>query len=296
MSLTDAFLDYLKAERNKSDRTVTLYGDALADFKMFYEGLGEGWDWNTVTSDVVREWVVYLLDNKEMKASTVNLNLSALRTFYHYLKRLGKIKQNPMARVVGPKKDKALPVFVKDGDMDRLLDEEKFDDSFSGVLERTVLLTLYLTGMRRAELVGLEDKDIDFTSSQLKVTGKRNKQRLVPFGNELETSLREYIELRDETFPERTTKKLFVSKKGVAITAEKVYQIVHNNLSRVTTLQKRSPHVLRHSFATTMLNHDADLMSIQKLLGHANLQTTEVYTHLSFEELKKAYKDAHPRS
>ena len=295
MSLIDSFIEYLKSERNKSERTQVLYRTALEDFKAFYEGLNEGLGWESMTSDVVREWVVYLLDGKHQSNATVNLNLSALRTFYHYLKLVGVVTHNPMQRVVGPKKSKVLPVFVKEKDMDRLLDEAEFPDTYKGVLDRTIIQTFYLTGMRRAELLGLEDRDVDFVNRQIKVTGKRNKQRVIPFGDELEAALKEYLTKRNETFPEGAG-KLFVSSRGKALAPSVVTKIVKDNLSRVTSVKKRSPHVLRHSFATVMLNNKADLVSIQKLLGHANLHTTEVYTHVSFEELKDAYKNAHPRS
>ncbi len=294
MPLCEDFLEYLKAERNKSDETIKNYGTALRQFEEFCESLGEGLTWNTVTGDVVREWIVYLADERHLKNGTINVNLSALRTFYHYLKRIGEVTLNPMLRIEGPKKDKHLPVFVREKDMDSLLDGP-FPSSYRGCLERTVLSALYMTGMRKSEIQSLQDSDVDFVSKQIKVTGKRNKQRLIPFGPELEECLREYMGKRNEKFPSGAG-RLFVSERGKPMGNKVLADIVRLYLSKVTTLSKKTPHVLRHSFATAMLNNHADLVSIQKLLGHADLHTTEVYTHLSFEELKNEYENAHPRS
>lgn len=293
--LIQCFLDYLKSEKNDSPLTVVSYENDLRHFEEFFVSLGEDITWLEMTDSVVREWIVYLLDQENMAPSSVNRKLSALRTFYHYLKRMGKIEVNPMLKVVGPKKHKVLPAFIQEKDMDRLLELMQEDESLSGVRDRLIVLMFYLTGMRRAELISLRDCDVDFVNKQIKVTGKRNKQRLIPFGEELEAELKKYLELRDAEAGGKVD-SFFVNDKGLAITEGQVGKIVKDNLTKVTTQKKRSPHVLRHTFATSMLNHDADLVSIQKLLGHSNLKTTEVYTHLSFEELKKVYQNAHPRS
>lgn len=295
MPLVENFLEYLKSERNKSDKTISSYRVGLRQFEEFFESLAENITWQTVSSDVVREWVINLLDERHLDANSVNARLSALRTFYHYLKRLGIENNNPMLRIESPKKKKVLPSFVREKDMDKLLDESEFSDDFEGKMERTVLMTLYLTGMRRAEMLALRDRDIDFCAKQIKVTGKRNKQRIIPFGEELENELRSYIALRNDTFANESP-TLFVNRKGSPLNPASLTEVVKKNLSKVTSLKKRSPHVLRHTFATAMLNNHADLVSIQKILGHSNLHTTEIYTHLSFEELKEAYKNAHPRN
>jgi integrase/recombinase XerC len=207
---------------------------------------------------------------------------------------MGLVTVNPMEKVVAPKMPKKLPSFVKEKDMDRLLDLMGEDETFEGVRNRLVMMMFYETGIRRAELLTLRDKDVDVCAMNLKVTGKRNKQRVIPFGEELKTAIQKYQRLRDETIgnePER----FFTTDTGKGISNPCLGKIVKENLSLVTQQRKRTPHVLRHSFATAMLNNKADLGSIQSLLGHASLATTEIYTHLSFEELKNVYKRALPR-
>ena len=293
--LRQKFLEYFEAERNCSPQTIASYGNDLSEFQEFFQSLNEDINWQTVDESVVREWVIYLLDAQGLKASSVNRKLSTLRSFYHYLVKIKVISINPMTRITGPKKEKVLPAFIRESEMDRLLEMLAEDDSYEGVLNRTVVLTLYLTGMRRAEILALQDRDIDFVNRQIKVTGKRNKQRIVPFGPELDNCLRQYMTIRNQQFPE-AFERLLINAKGQPLSESQLASIVKTNLSKVTTQQRRSPHVLRHTFATAMLNHNADLVSIQKLLGHTNLNTTQVYTHVSFEELKKAYQNAHPRS
>lgn len=293
--LKEKFLEYFKSEKNCSDQTIVSYGTDLTEFERFFESLHEGVTWTSVDESVVREWMVYLLDERKMKSASVNRKLSTLRSFYHYLIKIGELKVNPMTRITGPKKEKVLPVFIREKEMDRLIDLLEEDKSYEGVLNKTVVLMFYLTGIRRAELLGLEDKDIDFAGKQIKVTGKRNKQRIIPFGKELEDCMREYLESRFMEFG-RGFEKFFIDTKGKCLSEDKAGRIVKESLSKVTTQRKRSPHVLRHTFATAMLNHEADLSSIQKLLGHASLNATQIYTHVSFEELKKTYQSAHPRS
>lgn len=291
----DSFLEYLRSDRGYSPLTVRKYGDSLVAFQKFFEGLDKTLTWSTVDASVVREWIVFMLDEEGKDVSTVNYGgLSPLRTFYKYLRRMGWVDANPMEKVVAPKMPKKLPSFVREVDMDHLLDEMKEDTSFEGIRDRLIVMMFYETGIRRAELLSLKDADVDLRAMQLKVTGKRNKQRIVPFGEELKGEVEQYLSARHElleTIPER----LFVKKDGKPVSYAKVGEIVKKNLSLVTKQKKRTPHVLRHSFATAMLNNDADLGSIQKLLGHENLATTEIYTHLSFEELKNVYKNAHPR-
>ncbi len=293
--LVDSFLEYLKSERNYSQATITGYATDLVQFETFFESLNEGITWETVDSSIVREWELWLLDGEERATTSVNRKLSALRSFYHYMMKIDKIKVNPTLKVVGPKNKKKLPVFVREKEMETLLNDMADDSSFEGRRDRLVLLMFYLTGMRRAELLALRDADVDLGRKQIKVLGKRNKQRLIPFGVELETVMAEYMELRDATFTVRQD-FFFVGSDGLQLKVNEVATIVRGNLAKVTTQQKKSPHVLRHSFATALLNSDADLLAIQKLLGHESLKTTEVYTHLSFEELKDVYKNAHPRS
>jgi integrase/recombinase XerC len=293
--LKDSFFEYLKSERNYSAATIGSYANDLVQFEAFFESLNEGITWENVDASVVREWEVQLLDEKKMSETSVNRKLSALRSFYKYMLMLGKVGTDPMLKVVGPKNKKKLPVFVREREMESLLEIMDGEGGWKGRRDRLVILMFYLTGMRRAELLSLTDADVDFSLKQVKVTGKRNKQRVIPIGDELMQAVKEYVSLRDAEFAGKAA-TLFVGNEGCPMTEAEVTRIVSSNLAKVTTSKKRTPHVLRHSFATAMLNADADLLSIQKLLGHESLKTTEVYTHLSFEELKDVYANAHPRS
>ena len=292
---TDSFLKYLAAERNYSSATIQSYAKDLSMFQEFLEEQNPDASWTAVEAEDVREWVIYLMDEQKMAASSVNRRLSAMRSFYKYLRRVGRVSINPMEKVVAPKKKRPLPYYVRESEMDRLLELTAEDRSFKGIRDRLVLMMFYETGIRRAELLGMTDASVDLVTKQIKVTGKRNKQRIVPFGEELENEIKAYQVAREETLGQRTFPALFVTEKGTAMNEKQVFKIVKENLSKVTTIKKRSPHVLRHSFATAMLNNKADLTSIQKLLGHESVSTTEIYTHVSFEELKSEYKNAHPR-
>ncbi len=291
----ELFIDYLRAERNYSPSTVEGYGQDIASFRSFLDGLAEDIGWESVKAEDVREWMIYMLDDQKLSAAYVHRRLSALRSFYRYLRMVGLVCNNPMERVTAPKLAKPLPSFVRESEMDRLLEMMMDDRSFNGIRDRLVLMTFYETGIRRAELLGLKDADVDLASMQVKVTGKRNKQRIVPFGDELHDEIKEYLKARKGECGEAAFPAFFVTDKGEAMKADQIQRIVKKNLSKVTTIKKRSPHVLRHSFATAMLNNKADLTSIQKLLGHESVATTEIYTHVSFEELKNEYKNAHPR-
>lgn len=292
---TAPFLEYLRSERNDSPATVQSYAKDLNAFQEFLEAMGTPSSWTAVSAADVREWVIYQMDEQGLSAASVNRKLSTLRTFYKYLRGMGRVSVNPMEKVTAPKKKKPLPYFVRESEMDRLLELTAEDRSFAGIRNRLVLMMFYETGVRRAELLGMTDRDVDLSVRQIKVTGKRNKQRIVPFGEELANEIEAYLAARDEKFGQNALPALFVNDNGTAMSENQVAKIVRTNLSMVTTIKKRSPHVLRHSFATAMLNNKADLTSIQKLLGHASVATTEIYTHVSFEELKSEYKNAHPR-
>ncbi|MCH5312621.1 MAG: tyrosine recombinase XerC [Prevotella sp.] len=294
---TDSFLEYLKSELNDSPLTLDAYARDLVEFQNFMKEANPDCEWTAVEAGDIREWIIYLLDEQGLSTSSVNRKLSTLRTFYKYLRRMGWVSINPMEKVIAPKKKRPLPYFVRESEMDRLLDMTANDRSFLGIRNRLILMMFYETGIRRSELLGLTDAGVDLIAKQIKVDGKRSKQRIVPFGPELESEIKEYIEARNDVFGKNTGfEALFVTKKGTAMNKSQVTKIVKDNLSKVTTIKKRSPHVLRHSFATAMLNNNADLTSIQKLLGHESVATTEIYTHVSFEELKNEYKNAHPRS
>ena len=290
----ESFLEYLRFERNYSECTVTSYGVDLTQFEVYFKKTNETLDFISVDSSLVRNWMMSLME-EGFTAATVNRKLSSLRSFYRYLLSKNVLDADPMQKVKGPKRKKPLPVFVREADMDRILDGERFNSSFEGVRDHLIVELFYATGIRLAELVGLRDVDVDIATRQVKVTGKRNKQRIVPFGEELKNDLQIYLSLRNETFP-GCDGSFFVTQKGMPITKGEVYKIVKRVLSGVVTLKKRSPHVLRHSFATSMLNHHAELEAVKELLGHESLKTTEVYTHTTFEELKKVYEQAHPRA
>jgi len=287
------FIDYLRYEQNRSELTVLRYERSLRDFEAYFKGEDATITWKTVDTDVVRNWLETLVD-KGNKATSVNADLSALRSFYRFALSRKLVERDPVHGLTGPKKQKPLPQFMRENEMDRLLDQEAWSDTYKDVRARTIILLLYETGIRRSELTGLDDRDIDFENRQLKVTGKRDKQRIVPFGEELATELQRFIAVRDQEMEKKST-ALFLNKHGERMTGGQVYDVVRGELSKVTTMKKRSPHVLRHTFATAMLNHEAGLESVRQLLGHESLETTEIYTHTTFEQLKRVYKDAHPR-
>lgn len=291
--MIDKFLDYLRYERNRSELTVKRYEDSLTDFQKYFEEQEEGLSWTSVDADVIRGWMESLMERGNT-ASTVNTGLSALRSFFRFALARKMVNKDPAHMITGPKKRKPLPQFVKEEEINELLDKTEWSDEYKDVRARTIIITLYEAGLRRSELIGLNDSDVDFEAMQLKVTGKRNKQRIIPFGKELAEQLRQYIDCRDKKVAKQS-EALFLNKKGSRISESEVYKTVKENLSKVTTLKKRSPHVLRHSFATAMLNHEAGLESVKKLLGHESLETTQIYTHTTFEQLKRVYKEAHPR-
>ena len=292
--MIDQFLNYLRYERNASPQTVQTYEESLREFESYLALRENGLSLQTVDTDLIRDWMESLMD-KGNTASTINKKLSALRSFYRFALSRKLVAKDPAHAIVGPKKSKPLPQFLREGEMDRLLDVLEWDNTYKNVRARTLLLLFYETGLRRAELIGLDDGDVDFTIGQLKVTGKRNKQRIIPFGEELAEVLKGYMAVRDEQC-EKKSSALFLSDKGMRMTGDQVYAIVHKYLSLVTSLKKRSPHVLRHTFATAMLNNGAGLESIKSLLGHESVSTTEIYAHTTFEQLKRVYKEAHPRA
>ena len=293
--MTEDFLNYLRYERNRSELTVRRYGQCLRDFESYFKNRDSQLSWESIDSDIIRDWMESMMDKGDM-ASTVNNCLSAVRSFFRFALSRGMVSHDPAHSIKGPKKQKPLPQFVREDEMDRLIDlPEMWGDSYQDLRARTIIILFYETGIRLSELLGLDDGDVDFTARQLKVTGKRNKQRIVPFGEELERVLTEYVKQRNEQ-PLHLEPALFLNDKGRRVTKSQVEQIVKNGLSMVTTLKKRSPHVLRHSFATAMLNNGAGLESVRKLLGHESVATTEIYTHTTFEQLKRVYENAHPRA
>ncbi len=292
--MINEFLNYLKFERNRSDLTIKNYGEDLRAFEEFYGNLEGCHSWKSVDSDVIRDWMESMMD-KGNNATSINRRLSALRSFYRFALARKLVDKDPVHGVTGPKKGRPLPQFLKENEMDRLLDAESWTESFEDVRDRTIIMTFYETGIRLSELIGLDDSMVDFSNRQLKVTGKRNKQRVIPFGEELLAMLRDYMKCRNKEV-NLQSEALFVTAKGQRMTSSQVREAVRKNLSKVCTLKKRTPHVLRHTFATAMLNNKAGIESVKKLLGHESLSTTEIYTHTTFEQLKREYYSAHPRA
>ena len=288
------FLEYIKLERGYSPNTVTSYGDDLEGFEKFFTELEGGVTWQTVDSDVVRMWMEKLMESG-YTASSVNRKLSALRSFYKFALKRNLLSKDPVHMLTGPKKHKPLPVYVKEKDMDALLDDAMWTDGYEDVLERTIITTFYETGIRLAELIGIDDSDVRLEQRELRVLGKRNKERVIPFGESLEETFNKYIQARDSEVT-RKDSAFFSNTKGRRVSRGQVMTMVRRQLSRVTTQKKRSPHVLRHTFATAMLNNDANIESLKKLLGHESVATTARYAHTTFEQLKRVYKNAHPRA
>ena len=293
MSRIDEFLSYLAADRGYSQKTVQTYQLDLIHFEQFCQKLDEEVDWSTIDSDVIRRWVAQRMEDG-ICPRTVKRSLSALRSFYRYLLRLGVVEKDPTQLVSNPKVGKTLPSFVKESEMDRLLDGITYPDTFEGHRDHLILLTFYTTGVRVSELVGLDVEDLGLSSGELKVTGKRNKQRIIPFGEELQHDFLAYLKELNSVFG-LTSGAIFVDRRGQRMSSVQVRDVVRHYLSLVTTQKKKTPHVLRHTFATVMLNNGADLGAVKELLGHESLATTEIYTHTSFAELRREYEKAHPR-
>jgi integrase/recombinase XerC len=295
MSFKESFLQYLKIEKRYSPHTVRSYINDLVQFESFLKGLGHTDDPSEVTSHDIRAWIVSMMDAGYSTVS-VHRKISCLRVYYRFLRKEGKIKSDPLQKVVLPRRMKSLPVFIEEKAMAKLLDDISFGDDFAGIRNKTIIEMLYLTGMRRSELIGLKDGDIDLADASVKVTGKRNKQRIIPLVRPFIKTLEEYMSTRNNMMDGRSADWFFVTDKGNKLYDKFVYNIVKGYLAVVTTADRKSPHILRHTFATHMLNNGADLNSIKELLGHANLSATQVYTHNTFEKLKKIYKQAHPRA
>ncbi len=293
MEKKESFLQYIRTERRYSRNTVISYKNDLDQFFQWLAVNNRSTAADSINHADVRGWMVSLLEGGAA-TGTVHRKMSALRAFFRYLRRSEVISADPMSGLKLPKKSKQLPVFVAEEALNRLLDDFQFGDNFSGIRDRTIIEILYLTGMRRSELINLRDEDVDLFSGQVKVTGKRGKQRVIPLATGFIKSVELYLSARKESG--LTAEWFFVTDRGNKMYDKGVYNIVIRYLSMVTTVEKKSPHVLRHTFATHMLNHGADLNSIKELLGHASLSATQVYTHNTFEQLKKVYKQAHPRA
>ncbi|MDX9882866.1 MAG: tyrosine-type recombinase/integrase [Prolixibacteraceae bacterium] len=294
MSYQESFLKYLKYEKRYSDLTLVAYKKDLDQFEEFFvRTIG---DFNVLRIDdkLVRLWVVEMMENG-LTPRTVAKKVAALKSFYKYLLREGIIPESRLNNVILPKIRKKLPFFVEEKNMHQLLDEVEFDRDFEGVRDKLVIGMFYGTGVRLSELLNLKDADINRAESMIKVLGKRNKERVIPYPKTLNPLINQYLEARSQAV-EKKNDYFFLTTKGEKVYEKLFYRIVNKNLSKVTTMEKRSPHVLRHSFATHMLDNGADLNAVKELLGHTNLSATQVYTHTSLDKIKKVYKQAHPRT
>lgn len=288
------FLKYIENEKRYSKHTLISYKTDLNQFLSFCKNNVKDFNLLTVDNKLIRKWIIFLLEN-HISTRTVNRKVTTLKSFYKFLYQHQLIKTLPTQKVIVPKMSKKLPHFVGQVAMNKLFDQFDFPKNFEGERDKLILLIFYCTGMRLSELIQLKIQDIDFHYKQLKVLGKRNKERLIPFGKELEEHLKAYIKTRD-LVENNDNHYLIITKKGQQAYSKLIYRIVNKYLNIVTTSEKRSPHVLRHSFATQMLNNGADINAIKELLGHANLSATQVYTHTSFDKLKTIYNQAHPRA
>jgi integrase/recombinase XerC len=280
-------------EKKQSKHSFLAYQNDLnqfSDFLFVSHGIKELDGFNHLQ---IRSWMAHLM-NEGVTARSISRKVSTLKSFYKFLLRQEWVKQNPMLKILVPKSAKKLPVFVEEKAMVDLLDQNRFDDSFVGKRDELILHMYYGTGMRQAELIGLHTKDLDLFSGTVKVLGKRNKERIIPMPSDLVQRCKDFLEWRK--LNQLDFELLFTNPLGQALYPRLIYRLVHNKLSEVTTIQKRSPHVLRHTYATHMLNNGADLNAIKELLGHSSLSATQVYTHNSIERLKEVYKDKHPRS
>ncbi len=296
---TEEFIKYISFEKRYSPHTIKAYEE---DLKQFFLYIGDKYG-NLNISDIdylmIRSWLVELMNNS-LNTRSVNRKISTLKSFYKFLLKEGLLQENPMNKIVSPKTAKRTPVFIEKDKIDMLLDEVDFGNGFPAVRDKLIVEMFYSTGIRLSELINIRHKDIDVYSNTLKVLGKRNKQRILPFTKHLKALISDYTKAKEEMFsdkgPDNFNEHFFVTEKGEKVYPELVYRIVHSCLEKVSTVKKKSPHVLRHTFATHMLNNGADLNAIKELLGHANLSATQIYTHNTFEKLKNIYKQAHPRA
>ena len=293
--LIEKFLNYLTYEKRYSVHTVKSYKNDLDQFIEFCNHTNGSFDIGTIDSKLIRQWVVFLLHNS-YTGKSVNRKLSTLRVFFRYMQNQTIVKDNPVLGVASPKIEKRLPVFVDEQSMTTLLEEVDFGNNFESERNIVIIELLYSTGIRLAELKGLKDDSFDRKGFTIKVTGKRNKERIIPYNKSLEAKIAGYLKTRSEMFGTDRTNNFFITVKGNPIYDKLVYRTVNHYLGLVSSIQKKSPHVLRHTFATHMLNNGADLNAIKELLGHANLSATQIYTHTQFNKLKDIYNHAHPRA
>lgn len=289
-----AFIEYLQFEKRYSQHTVISYKSDLEQFFTFLTVQYDAPSLAAVNSAFIRSWLAGMR-NAQITPKSLSRKISSLKSFFKYHMKVGLVKQTPMSTIVTPKVAKRLPSFVAEKDMQTLRQYVEFPDTWKGQTDKLLLQLLYSTGMRLSELIGLKENHVDFAYSQLKVLGKGSKERIIPIAKELTQDVLTYIENKRKKFPGNSS-TVFVNDKGKALYPKYVYHVVKSNLALVTTLQKKSPHVLRHTFATHLTNNGADLNAVKELLGHASLAATQIYTHNTIEKLKDVYKKAHPKA
>lgn len=290
-----SFIAFLAYEKRYSPHTITSYEN---DLKQFYNYINEKYsifDNSEINHHMIRSWMVYLMQGG-MTAKTINRKFSSLRTYFLFLRREGEIDFNPTKKVIPPKIGKRLPSIIQKDEIERLLDDIIFPENLVGYRDKAIISILYNTGIRKAELINIKDRDIDFISKVLKVLGKGDKERLIPMTEDLILVLKQYLDIRDEYFENLNTDFTLVTEKGNKLYPKFVYNIVTKYLSLVSSSEKKSPHILRHSIATHLADEEVDLNAIKTMLGHSNLSATQIYTHNSVEKLKKAYLKAHPKA
>jgi integrase/recombinase XerC len=288
-----SFIDFLKFEKRYSQHTIRAYADDLEQFFRFLDSSFGAQELSQISSPLIRSWLASLKENK-ITSKSVNRKISSLKSFFKYLVRTGTLDKTPMSGVISPKSGKRLPVYVEEKDMKLLISHVEFSDDWQGKTDRLLILIFYHTGVRLAELVGLKNTQLDLSAAMMKVLGKGNKERMIPLSAVLVNEIREYIEGKNESGRNKAD-TLLVNIHGKKIYAKYAYLAVKKYLSLVTTISKKSPHVLRHSFATHLMNHGADLNSVKELLGHSSLAATQLYTHNSIEKLREVHKNTHPR-
>lgn len=290
------FIDYIRFQKRYSQHTIVAYEN---DLKQFLNYLKTYFNTdNVIAADhhQIRSWIAYLSE-KNLSNKAINRKLSCLKSYYRFLCKEGIIEKNPTERIISPKSSERLPDFINTGQMNVLFDKKSYGNDYKGTLEKTIIELFYASGIRLSELIHLKQRDINYKTNTIKVLGKRNKERLIPFNNSIAQSFMDYQKIKEDEIPESEEMReyFFVTRKGKKLYPRLVYRIVKRHLSLITTLQKKSPHILRHTFATHLLNNGADLNAIKEILGHANLSATQVYTHNTIGQLKSIYHNSHPR-
>jgi integrase/recombinase XerC len=295
MQANETFLNYLKYEKRASEHTLKAYASDLAQVASFLDSTFDIKAIQEAGHAQLRSWMVFLLQQGQEPRS-INRKISTLKAYFKYLRRLGMVDQDPTQRLIRPKVAKRLPMVVEHKQMEQLLDDQVFAANYEGVRDKTMLEVFYGCGIRLAELIGLKVMDVDLRGGTIRVLGKRNKERIIPMSASLIEQIDVYLLQRNTTFGSAENKSLFLTSKGLAMYPRLVYDIVKRNLSLVTTIAQRSPHVLRHTYATHLLDNGADLNAVKELLGHSSLAATQVYTHNSIEKLKEVYRKTHPKA